>query len=104
MFALRVSYLSILQQVAQRCYISYVSGIHEILDDGTYLYGIELDLPVLLSRPHSQRLFFWANSRMDRSAAYEVAALRALVALQNIYGFVVLDYSFHGLVLYRTLA
>jgi hypothetical protein len=41
---------------------------------------------------------------MERSAAYEAAALQALLALQEIYGFVVLDYSIHSLVLYRTLA
>jgi len=45
--------------------------------------------------------FFWASCGLERSAAYETAALQALVALQ---GFVVLDYSVHGLVLYRTLA
>ena len=36
--------------------------------------------------------------------AYEVAALQALVVLQGIYGFVLLDYSVHGLQLYRDLA
>lgn len=41
---------------------------------------------------------------MERSAAYEAATLQALLALQDIYGFVVLDYSIHGLIVYRTLA
>ena len=41
---------------------------------------------------------------MERSAAYEAAALQALLALQDIYGFVVLDYSIHGLIVYRSLA
>ena len=39
---------------------------------------------------------------MERSAAYEAAALQALLALQDIYGFVVLDYNIHGLIVYRT--
>lgn len=30
--------------------------------------------------------------------------MQALIALQSIYGFVVVDYSIRGLVLYRTLA
>jgi hypothetical protein len=104
MFTVRVSYVAILQQVARCCYLPYVSGIHEILDDGASLYGIELELPVLYCRLNSQRLFFWANCAMERSAAYEAAALQALLALQEIYGFVVLDYSIHSLVLYRNLA
>ena len=41
---------------------------------------------------------------MDPVVAYEVAALQALVVLQRIYGFVLIDYSVHGLQLYRDLA
>lgn len=78
--------------------------MHKVLDDGTYLYGIEVELPSLLSDRNSQTQFFWATCGLERSAAYEAAALQALVALQDLYGFVVLDYSIHGLVLYRTLA
>lgn len=105
MFTVRVSYLTILQQVAQQCCFPYISGRHEILEDGTYLYGIEVELPVPYSRVNSRTLFFfWASSGMERSAAYEAAALQALLALQDIYGFVVLDYNIHGLIVYRTLA
>jgi len=35
---------------------------------------------------------------------YEAAALQALIGLQRIYGFLVIDYSIHGLQLYRSLA
>lgn len=104
MFALCVSDLSILQQVAQHCHLLYVSVIQERLHDDSYLYGIELELPLMLSRATSRRLFFWADSGIEPSAAYEAAALQALVFLQDRYGFVVLDYSFQGLILYRTLA
>jgi len=41
---------------------------------------------------------------VDPVVAYEVAALQALVVLQRIYGFVLIDYSVHGLQLYRDLA
>ena len=70
--------------------------MHEVLDDGTSLYGIEVDLPSLFCDANSHTQFFWASCGLERSAAYEAAALQALVALQ--------DYSVHGLVLYRTLA
>jgi hypothetical protein len=84
MFAVRISYLAILQQVARCCYLPYKSCIHEILEDGSSLYGIEVELPVLYCHLNSQRLFFWTNCGVERSTAYEAAALQALVALQDI--------------------
>jgi len=104
MFAVRVSYLAILREVALSCCLPYISTVHEILQDGASLYGIELEFPALQCSVRSQTYFFWANSGMERSAAYEAAALQVLLALQQIYGFVVLDYNMHGLMLYRTLA
>lgn len=56
------------------------------------------------SHGSSQRLFYWAPLGVERHVAYEAAALQALRAVQTIYGFVVVDYSLHGLLLYRTLA
>jgi hypothetical protein len=41
---------------------------------------------------------------MERSVAYEAVALQVLLPLQVIYGFVVLDYSIHSLMLYGNLA
>lgn len=35
---------------------------------------------------------------------YEQAALQAIAFLQTLYGFVVVDYSFHGALLYRKVA
>ena len=52
----------------------------------------------------STTLFFWAEPAVDPAVAYEVAALQALIVLQGIYGFVLLDYSVHALQLYRDLA
>ncbi|KAG0514723.1 hypothetical protein BDA96_10G217900, partial [Sorghum bicolor] len=104
MFAVRISYVAVLQQVAYCCSLPYISGIHEILQDGASLYGIEVELPGLCCRFNSRTLFFWASSGMERSAAYEAAALQALLVLQDIFGFVILDYSVHGLILYRSLA
>ena len=35
---------------------------------------------------------------------YEAAALQALIALQTLFGFVIVDDSLHTLLLYRTIA
>ena len=38
------------------------------------------------------------------SSAYETASLQALVHLQATFGFIIADYSIHGLLLYQNLA
>lgn len=68
MFALRSWYLPIVHQVERRCYLPYISCIHEILQNGSSLYKIQLRLPVLYCRLNSQTLFFLANSGVERSA------------------------------------
>ena len=44
MFVVGVSYMSLLQSVATRCLLPYVSTVCEISDDKTVLYGIEIEL------------------------------------------------------------
>lgn len=103
-FTIRVSCRSILHVVAQHCGLPYISDIHQILDDGSHIYGIELELPTLFCHGRPQKHFFWSNSAMESSAAYEMAALQALTCLQTINGFIIVDYSLHDLVLYRALS
>lgn len=81
-----------------------MSTVHEVLDDDTDIYGVELQLPLDPSQQRPPILFFWANPGLQCSAAYEAASLQAIAALQNLYGFVVIDYSIHGLQIYRALA
>jgi hypothetical protein len=102
MFTLHVSYLSILQVVAHHCGVSSVLPLHEIADDGTHLFPIELELLSSLPAERPARFIFWGNA-LPGFPSYELAALEALMFLQNLYGFVVLDYSVHGLLLYRRL-
>lgn len=75
MFSLRVSYMALLQAAAQRCLVPYVSGIHQVIDDGTDMYGVELELPAHVAQGASVHRFFWASPGCDRATAYEFAAL-----------------------------
>jgi len=105
MFCFRMSYLAVLQAVAQHCCLSYVSVIRQTVEDGTNLYGVELQLPQHAAQgPSGTTLFFWAPPGLPASSAYETASLQALVHLQATFGFIIADYSIHGLVLYRHLA
>ena len=105
MFCFRMSYLAVLQAVAQHCCLSYVSVIRQTVEDGTNLYGVELQLPQHAAQgPSGTTLFFWAPPGLPASSAYETASLQALVHLQATFGFIIADYSIHGLLLYRNLA
>jgi hypothetical protein len=81
MFSLRMSYMALLQAVAQRCCLPYVSTIHPVIDDGTDMYGVELELPAQVAQGISTQRFFWANPGDEQVTAYEFAALQALTAL-----------------------
>lgn len=82
--------------------LPYMALIREICGDGTLLYGVEIELPVLVSGNVPRRLFLWSNQCLDPVSAYDHAALQAVCCLQSIYGFVILDYSFERLVSYAT--
>jgi hypothetical protein len=97
MFVVRVSYLSVLQAVVARCGLPYASVVFELAADGAPVYGVEIDVPCGSSMLPCKSFLFWAPG-------YEQAALQAISFLQRMYGFVVLDYNFEGLVFYSTVA
>ena len=99
MFAIGTSYISLLQIVACRCRLPYVSLLCEVANDGSVLCGVEIELPLLSFQSTPRQLFFWSSCEAGCMAAYEHAALQAIVCLQSIYGFVVVDYNFGMLVL-----
>lgn len=45
MFIVAASYLSLLQVVAVRCSLPYVSLVSGVAEDGTPVYGIEVEVP-----------------------------------------------------------
>ena len=68
------------------------------------LGGVELEIDVPGSDSGSMRRVFWAQDGVDFFSLYEKAAFQAICFLQSLYGFVVLDYNYHGMMTYRELA
>lgn len=101
MFVVGVSYISLLQSVASRCSLPYVSTVREIAEGTTVLYVIEIELPATNLFPRPKQMFFWAYAQPNAISGYEKAALQAVRYLQSIYGLVVADYSFEGAAVYR---
>jgi hypothetical protein len=104
MFSQNTSYVAILRDVAYQCSLPYVSSIHELLEDGTHIYGIEFELPGNVHQLQQRTFFFWANPGLVSAIAYESAAKEALIALERFYGFVIIDTGTRTLQMYRSLA
>lgn len=103
MFGVHVSCISLLQVVAHRCSLPYVSFVRETDGHGDSMYGIELDLPPLFAGEVPRRLFFWSALGIEPSNPYEAAVLQSLKFLEAVYGFHIIDYNYTELCPYRRL-
>jgi len=103
MFVVRASYLVLLQTVAARCGLPYVSVVFEMVGDGSPIYGVEVDVPCSEAVASCHSVFFWAPRDEFSRPGYKQAALQAIAFLQKMYGFVVVDYNFHGVVMCRRI-
>lgn len=104
MFVNGASFMSLLQAVTVQCHLPYASLITEITEDGSILCRVEIELPHIELIAPRQQHFFWATPLFNTASAYEQASLQAVSFLQNNCGFVVTNYSFNGLVLYRKIS
>jgi len=78
MFAVRASYLALLQTVAARCGVAYASVVFEVAGDGSPIYGVEVDVPCAGAIVPCRSVFFWAPRDGFPGPAYEQAALQAI--------------------------
>jgi hypothetical protein len=104
MFVVGAPYLSLLESVAIRCGLPYASVVFERGDDGSPIYGVEVEVPCFGAALAGRSFFFWAPQGEFPDAGYEQAALQAIAFLQSLYGFVVVDYNFQGVVLCSRVA
>lgn len=58
MFYVRASAMSLLQAVAVRCHLPFVSLLHEVSGDDVFLYGVEVELSALFAGNVPRQLFF----------------------------------------------
>ncbi|GJN34881.1 hypothetical protein PR202_gb23583 [Eleusine coracana subsp. coracana] len=95
---------SLRKAAAARCDGVHVDFVCEVADDATVLAGVEVELPRASRGGASDRVFFWGSSANAAMLPYEQAAFQPVAFLQSLYGFVVLDYNYPGLVYYSNLA
>jgi hypothetical protein len=95
MFVVQLSYGSTLQLISERCRLPLLSTINEVGHDGSRLHGIEMELPALFQNDIPRRVFFWSSVESSSQHPYEDACLQAIIFLQSLYRFTVLDYNYH---------
>ncbi|CAM0946936.1 unnamed protein product [Alopecurus aequalis] len=103
MFTVYSSSVALLEIVASRCCLPFHSYLSEVGGDGSVLGGLELEIAVLQgARP--ARFFFWASASVGSRCPYEDSTLQAVLFLQALYGFVVHDFNYEGMLAYREAA
>ena len=101
MIAMVSTAVPILETVIAHYGLPPASYLCEVDGNGDVLAGVEVEIPGdgILSTP--QRVFFWSPACLGCAESYERAALQAIRFLQGLYGFVVRDYNYECVVLYR---
>lgn len=74
MFIVGASYLSLLQAVAAKCSLPYVSLVSEVDADGSSVYGVEVVVPYVRSECRTHTIFlgtswchWWCWLRIGRA-------------------------------------
>lgn len=94
----------ILETVAAHCAVPPPGYLCDVDGDGHVLAGVEIEIPGdgVLVMP--QKKFFWSSGCQGSADAFEQAALQAIKFLQGLYGFIVRDYNYECVVVYRNSA
>uniref|UniRef100_A0ACD5V873 Uncharacterized protein n=1 Tax=Avena sativa TaxID=4498 RepID=A0ACD5V873_AVESA len=104
MFISYASSIHLLEMVSVMCHLPSHSYLREVRGDGSLLGGVELDVDVVQEGAMTTRFFFWSCVSHASCCPYEEPALQAVWFLQHLYGFVVSDFNYEGMVAYRELA
>lgn len=68
------------------------------------LGGVETNVYIAQETSRSQTLFFWRASCEESCSLYDQALSQAVMFLQGVYGFVVMNYNHESMLAHRALA
>ena len=83
--------------------VQYSSFLTEKTENDETLIGLEIELAKSSSYPGNTRLFFWTDKKSAGEKEMQILALQALQALQIIYGFTIVDFNYHKILLQQKL-
>ncbi|KAJ1279262.1 hypothetical protein BS78_04G142200 [Paspalum vaginatum] len=103
MFVIGVSYQALLEAVAGRCSLEYAGFVREVTEDGTVLCGVELVWLLLVDAVQDPRSIFGALFKALSVLPMSKHPSKPFLTF-SVYAFLIVDYSFQGLVWYRGVA
>uniref|UniRef100_A0ACD5VDZ8 Uncharacterized protein n=4 Tax=Avena sativa TaxID=4498 RepID=A0ACD5VDZ8_AVESA len=92
----------LLETVASLCRLTSYAYLREVGGDGSVLGGIELEIAAV--GDEGTPTLFWSCVSSRSCCPYEDCALQAVRFLKRLYGFVISDFNYEGMVAYRELA
>lgn len=103
MFVLCLSYTSILHLVSQYCQLPLVWVTTELDHDGTTLYGVQIQLHTFFQHDIPHHLLFWSSKKSTLLHPYENIVFQAILFLQSLYDFSIVDYSYRLMLQHQLL-
>jgi len=104
MLTIEICFIGVLQKTMAMIGVQYSSFLTEKTENDETLIGLEIELTKSSSYPGNSRLFFWTDKKSTGEKEMEILALQALQALQIIYGFTIVDFNYHKILLQQKLS
>jgi len=104
MRTIEICFIGVLQKTMTMIGVQYSSFLTEKTENNETLIGLEIELTKSSSYPGNNRLFFWTDKQSTGEKEMQILALQALQALQIIYGFTIVDFNYHKILLQQKLS
>ena len=91
----------VLETLAVRCALPAIFYLREVTHDESVLAGVELELPSDGMDTVGERKFFWGVAWCGYLDSYDQASMEAIRFLQGVYGFVIRDFNYDAMLVYR---
>ena len=104
MLTIEICFIGVLQKTMTMIGVQYSSFLTEKTENNETLIGLEIELTKSSSYPGNNRLFFWPDQKSTGEKEMQILALQALQALQIIYGFSIMDFNYHKILLQQKLS
>ena len=103
MVTIETCFVGVLQKTIAVIGAQYACFLTEKTEDNETLIGLEIGLTKSSFYPTDNPLFFWRNKNSMIEKEIQTLALEALQSLQIIYGFSIVDFNYHKILLQQKL-
>ena len=99
MATIETCFVGVLQKTIAVIGAQYACFLTEKTEDNETLIGLEIGLTKSSYYPTDSPLYFWPEKNLATEKEMQILALEALQSLQIIYGFSIVDFNYHKILL-----